>query len=465
VTPPFLFMDFIQRYTKADGGKYVQASHLIKRDGVAVGLRMERTAEIRAVESTPDGAVYRFVITSSTPDRYNDIVKADGGDFTHYMNNPVVFYNHNTHGDMLPIGKCVALYNEDDKVIADVLFDSEDPYAKQIESKVARGFLNAVSIGFIPLEGYECRPEEADVDPSSLRPISNTVGVYTKWEIIEFSVVGIPANTDALIVSNNYADIKAKAFEQLKQTDMNKTDKALEGADVDAFISTATDEFKKVILKLLQQYNLDFSTQDVATVAGEFANGVVQAFGGVVEEPAAEPAPAEPVAMDAKAYEFKDELDFFMQLKASHKAELEMCTAAMSIPELSENGLEMISNLATVLPEEIENIHEHVLVLEGNPPAEGEEGEEPMPMTDNYKKLNDVFMQRAGAAISAKTRQLLQQMYEHQEQAEDMTKKAKKICRELIENSKKQEPAEMSFDEAEAVSAIEDAIKNELSFF
>lgn len=458
--PPFFAMknklDFIQRNTNRN---------LIKHGSETVGLRVQRSAEIKAVRMTDEGdSVYRFVITSNTPDRYNDIVEAQGGDFTHYMRNPVVFYNHNTHGDMLPIGKCLSFEVQDNKIIAEVVFDKEDEFACRIESKIARGYLNAVSIGFIPLEGYECSPNDLGLDSSTLRPISNTVGVYTKWEIIEFSVVGIPANTDALLVNNSYDNKTNKTF-------MNNTKiKALESTDVEEFIATATGEFKKVILKLLQDYNLDFSTTDVATVAGEFANSVVSAFGGSVEsEPAPEAAPMEPASTEPQtmAYEFKDELDFFLQLKEAHKNELDMCSAAMNIPDLTENGLELISNLATVLPEEIENLHEHVLTLEGKAPAEGEgeEGEEPMPMMDNYKKLNDVFLQRAGAAISAKTRQLLQQMYEHQEQAEEMNKRAKKICRELIESNKKEEPTpEMAYNEQEAIEAIEDALKNELSF-
>jgi len=433
--------------------------HLIREGGKAIGLRTHREAEIKSVGKAEGGEdIYRFVITSNTPDRYNDVVEAQGGDFSHYMRNPVVFYNHNTHGDMLPIGKCLSFEVVENKIVADVVFDREDDYAQKIENKIKRGFLNAVSIGFIPLAGYEARPEELGISADSLRPMSNTIGVYTKWEIIEFSVVGIPANTDALLVNNSFNNnIDLDFRSEVNKMNKQSVNKALEAADVEAFIASATGEFKKVILKLLQDYNLDFSTTDVATVAGEFANGVVQAFGGVVEEPATEPAPEQ---MQAKEYTFKDELDFFLQLKATHKAELEMCTAAMSLPEVTEQGMEIISNLATVLPEEIEMLHEHVLALEGKAPAESEEEE---PMMDSFKTLNDWYVARAGKTISAKTRKLLQEMYEHQEKAEEMTKLAKKICRELIQVNSQPE-AEASYDEAQAIEAIEDAIKNEISF-
>ena len=433
--------------------------HLIREGGKAIGLRTHREAEIKSVGKAEGGEdIYRFVITSNTPDRYNDVVEAQGGDFSHYMRNPVVFYNHNTHGDMLPIGKCLSFEVVENKIVADVVFDREDEYAQKIENKIKRGFLNAVSIGFIPLAGYEARPEELGISADSLRPMSNTIGVYTKWEIIEFSVVGIPANTDALLVNNSFNNnIDLDFRSEVNKMNKQSVNKALEAADVETFIASATGEFKKVILKLLQDYNLDFSTTDVATVAGEFANGVVQAFGGVVEEPATEPAPEQ---MQAKEYTFKDELDFFLQLKATHKAELEMCTAAMSLPEVTEQGMEIISNLATVLPEEIEMLHEHVLTLEGKAPAESEEEETIM---DSFKTLNDWYVARAGKTISAKTRKLLQEMYEHQEKAEEMTKLAKKICRELIQVNSQPE-AEASYDEAQAIEAIEDAIKNEISF-
>lgn len=435
--------------------------HVIREGGKAIGLRTHREAEIKSVGKAEGGEdIYRFVITSNTPDRYNDVVEAQGGDFSHYMRNPVVFYNHNTHGDMLPIGKCLSFAVVEKKIVADVVFDREDEYAQKIENKIKRGFLNAVSIGFIPLAGYEARPEELGITAESLRPMSNTIGVYTKWEIIEFSVVGIPANTDALLVNNSFNYTTDLNF-QSEVNKMNKqsVNKALEAADVEEFIASATGEFKKVILKLLQDYNLDFSTTDVSTVASEFANGVVQAFGGVVEEPAAEPVA--PAKMQAKEYSFKDEADFFNQLLAAHKGELEMCTVALGMEGMSEMGTEIVANLATVLPEEIETITEHSGMLAGNVPAAPESEE---PVMDSFKKLNDLFLQRAGATISAKTRAMLEEMHDQQQEVENITKKARKICKELIELNKKPKAEEMNYDEAQAVEAIDDAIKNELSF-
>ena len=57
--------------------------------------------------------------------------------------------NHDSN--QLPIGKG-NVYLRDDKLVIDVEFDSEDERAKEVERKAKKGFMNAVSVGFRPLE-------------------------------------------------------------------------------------------------------------------------------------------------------------------------------------------------------------------------------------------------------------------------------------------------------------------------
>jgi hypothetical protein len=59
--------------------------------------------------------------------------------------------------------------------------------ACEVADLVAAGFVKAVSVGIIPLES-----EEKTID-------GKKVTIYTKSELVEFSIVSIPANREALI--------------------------------------------------------------------------------------------------------------------------------------------------------------------------------------------------------------------------------------------------------------------------
>jgi len=135
----------------------------------------------------------RFVISKTIEDRDGDIIHADGVDFTNYMKNPVFLSFHNSRE--FPLGKVVKFWVEGDEVKADVYFPtleelSSNPELASEKAKLVdftyhcykNGMLNAVSVGFIPLEWTETK----------------TGYDITKWELLEFSAVAVPANQDAI---------------------------------------------------------------------------------------------------------------------------------------------------------------------------------------------------------------------------------------------------------------------------
>jgi len=128
-----------------------------------------------------------FIITTPNIDRSCDIVVTSGLNTDNYMKNPVVLWMHDD--TQLPIGKCVSLYKSSDGIIATVQFaDFDTPAvgekAAGIFSLIKQGILNAVSIGFQPLEN-----------------IFNEFGgqTITSAELVEFSIVNVPCNSDCLI--------------------------------------------------------------------------------------------------------------------------------------------------------------------------------------------------------------------------------------------------------------------------
>jgi len=124
-----------------------------------------------------DGEI-ETVVASDSLDRHGEKISIDGMDTRKYMKNPVVQWAHDY--DLPPIGKATKVWKDGGKLMARMKFAiTENPFAKTIYDLVKGGFLNAVSIGFIPLE----------MDGN----------MFTKSEMVEFSVVPVPANSDALI--------------------------------------------------------------------------------------------------------------------------------------------------------------------------------------------------------------------------------------------------------------------------
>lgn len=166
---------------------------------------------LKAIDEIGERTV-RFTISKTVEDRDGDVIHADGVDFTNYMKNPVFCSFHNTRE--FPLGKVTKFWVEGDEVKADVYFPtleelSTNPEQASEKAKLVdftyhcykTGMLNAVSVGFIPLEWTE-----------------NQKGFdITKWELLEFSAVAVPANQDAIAEAvKSFGDDFAKGFVSVK---------------------------------------------------------------------------------------------------------------------------------------------------------------------------------------------------------------------------------------------------------
>ena len=135
----------------------------------------------------------QFTISKEVVDRDGDILRASGCDFTNYMKNPVFLSFHNSRE--FPLGKVTKFWVEGNSVKAIVYFPtleelSSNPEQASEKAKLVdftyhcykTGMLNAVRVGFIPVEWIET---ENGYD-------------ILKWELLEFSAVAVPANQDAI---------------------------------------------------------------------------------------------------------------------------------------------------------------------------------------------------------------------------------------------------------------------------
>lgn len=129
-----------------------------------------------------------FVLHDDSLNTYRFRMLTSGANLDEFRKNPVMFF---VHRDLeLPIGRWENIRVEGSRILADAVFDLEDPEAKKIADKVERGFIRAASIGTWP-------PEEVSEDPGLMLPGQQGPTV-TKWTVREASIVTIGANHNAL---------------------------------------------------------------------------------------------------------------------------------------------------------------------------------------------------------------------------------------------------------------------------
>lgn len=145
-------------------------------------------SDIDAVEHT-----LKCFIVSPNVNRYRRKVDLDGMLFENYLKSPVVLYNHND--DHLPIGRCLWLKKENEGILVKVQFNNT-PLALEIFQLYKEGYLTSWSIGFLPVSYDWIRQDDVEVLN------------ITKWELVEFSAVPVPADPDAVTVAIEQGLIK-----------------------------------------------------------------------------------------------------------------------------------------------------------------------------------------------------------------------------------------------------------------
>jgi HK97 family phage prohead protease len=143
---------------------------------------------------------FSAIVTTETIDRDGEVLVPGGMNSKNYEANPVLLWMHDP---AKPIGKCVGIKRGTYDVAMSFEFaqkpdgwkgDWEPDY---IAGLVGAGVLNAVSVGFRPIEGGYRRATKGDVDKYG----QDVRGVFSKWELLEVSLVSIPANQEALITA------------------------------------------------------------------------------------------------------------------------------------------------------------------------------------------------------------------------------------------------------------------------
>lgn len=168
-------------------------------------IKMEQKQYLKAYvekQDDQDGVLQVAIANEETPDREGETIKVAGWDLNNFKKNPVLLWSHNSgFGEQRPpIGRVEDIRVEGKKLLFKPVFDMADSFAAEIFRKFKDGFLNAFSVGFIPLA----------------RDVKNELEIEAA-ELLEISAVNVPAHPKALVSLREAGMPVSKSFEDWKK--------------------------------------------------------------------------------------------------------------------------------------------------------------------------------------------------------------------------------------------------------
>jgi phage head maturation protease len=180
------------------------------------------------------------IINTDRVDRDREVVLPSAFQLGDYRRNPIVQYGHarglpmeGEHG--MPVGTNLWIKPTSDGhgLIAKTKFDIDDPFAARVYGKVRREVLRSWSVTFIPHESGPPTAEEIRRRPDW----ANAKTVYRRVTLVEYSVVGAPANVDAITVAK---DLDAALSVQEEKAMDDERDEVSEAEKSKAMCAEAT---------------------------------------------------------------------------------------------------------------------------------------------------------------------------------------------------------------------------------
>lgn len=138
-----------------------------------------------------------FVISTNQEDRYGEVVDQKSWDFKSYLKNPLVLWGHDSDSpeDVLGTANSLKVADDGSQTTATLTFDTDiNPQANMVFNQIKRGTLRTVSVGFIN-HSFE---------------VEEDVPILKDNELLEISVVPIPANAGAVALSLKAGEINRK---------------------------------------------------------------------------------------------------------------------------------------------------------------------------------------------------------------------------------------------------------------
>jgi len=148
------------------------------------------------LEPVTEDAPLRFVIASKGEKRDGLDLEMARFQLGAFERNPVMLWQHGrepTRG-VLPVGRWQNLERTPDRITGEAVFDMGDPFAADLARKYREGYLNAVSVSWLPQQTRD----------------------GWQYEMLEASAVSVPADPDALALGREFQQV-ITAFERAEE--------------------------------------------------------------------------------------------------------------------------------------------------------------------------------------------------------------------------------------------------------
>jgi len=131
-----------------------------------------------------------FVFSDGSVDRMGDTIAASGWDLTNFKANPIAIFGHDAGAVENVMGRAKNVRVSGSRLLGDIEFMAGEinPRAEAVFQMLKAGFLKSVSVGFQPIEWTR------STDPKRPQGVD-----FKKQELLEISIVPIPANPNALV--------------------------------------------------------------------------------------------------------------------------------------------------------------------------------------------------------------------------------------------------------------------------
>jgi len=186
------------------------------------------------------------VISTDSIDRDGEVLNPKGMNADNFRKNPVVLWSHENWTP--PIGKALWLKRKGNQIIAKVKFAATER-AEEVWQLFKGGFLNAFSVGFKPKEGRRPTPDDIKASPA----LADARFIFTKWELLEFSPVAIPANPDALA-------------QAIKSKSVNVSDELIKAMDIELTEEIPFEEIKIPVSEIAPKKAMKVEICDVKPI-------------------------------------------------------------------------------------------------------------------------------------------------------------------------------------------------------
>jgi phage head maturation protease len=197
--------------------------------------KLHLEAQVKALKE----GEFEVVASTGQQDRMGDKINVDGWYLKNYKKNPVILWAHDSSSP--PIAKAIKTWVENKKLMVKGLF-APTPFAQELRALVEEGFLNTVSVGFLPL--IEDEKGQIEIEEKMYRRATDeevkdiNKGVYREGEIfkyqelLEVSWVDVPALPTALVTARELGlSLMTKALEKMSEDEEDTEEDTIEVKD------------------------------------------------------------------------------------------------------------------------------------------------------------------------------------------------------------------------------------------